>query len=70
VIASTQMTPVARQHDGKRELVMLRPGLIPYWAKDPKIAYKMTAVRAPSSYFVANIARFKPLEWTAEVRIA
>jgi hypothetical protein len=39
-IAPTQMAPVVRERDGKRECVMLRWGLIPFWAKDSKIAYK------------------------------
>ena len=45
-LAPTQMAPVVRQRDGKRELVMLRWGLIPYWAKDAKIAYKTINARA------------------------
>ena len=37
-IAPTQYAPVLRLHGGARELAMLRWGLIPYWAKDMKIA--------------------------------
>jgi putative SOS response-associated peptidase YedK len=45
-IAPTQMAPVVRDRDGRRELAMLRWGLIPYWAKDTKIAYKTINARA------------------------
>lgn len=37
-IAPTQYAPVLRAHGSAHELAMLRWGLIPYWAKDPKIA--------------------------------
>jgi putative SOS response-associated peptidase YedK len=36
--APTQQVPVAREHDGQREAVAVRWGLIPSWAKDAKIA--------------------------------
>ena len=39
-LAPTQIGLVVRERDGRRELVMLKWGLIPYWAKDAKIAYK------------------------------
>jgi len=45
-IAPTQKAPVVREPDGKRECVMLRWGLIPFWAKDVKIAYKTINARA------------------------
>ena len=45
-IAPTQKAPVVRERDGKRECVMLRWGLIPFWAKDAKIAYKTINARA------------------------
>jgi putative SOS response-associated peptidase YedK len=45
-IAPTQKAPIVRERDGKRELAMLRWGLIPYWSKDPKIAYKTINARA------------------------
>ena len=45
-IAPTQKAPVVRERDGKRECVMLRWGLIPYWAKDAKIVYKTINARA------------------------
>jgi putative SOS response-associated peptidase YedK len=37
-VAPTQKVLVARDHDGKREGVAMRWGLIPSWAKDKKIA--------------------------------
>src|SRR5262245_43430702 len=37
-VAPTQQVLVARDHDGKREGVAMRWGLIPSWAKDKKMA--------------------------------
>ena len=37
-VAPTQQVLVARDHDGKREGVAMRWGLIPWWAKDAKMA--------------------------------
>lgn len=37
-VAPTHDVPVVRDHDGKREGVLMRWGLIPSWAKDKKIA--------------------------------
>jgi putative SOS response-associated peptidase YedK len=45
-IAPTQKAPIVRERAGKRELAMLRWGLIPFWAKDAKIAYKTINARA------------------------
>lgn len=46
-IAPTDVVPVVRRRDdGQRELVMLRWGLIPYWAKDEKIVYSTINARA------------------------
>lgn len=39
-VAPTQPAPVVRLRDGERELVQLRWGLVPYWAKDEKSAYQ------------------------------
>ncbi|MFO1057549.1 MAG: SOS response-associated peptidase [Dongiaceae bacterium] len=39
-VAPTQLAPVVRLRDGERELVQLRWGLIPFWAKDEKIGYQ------------------------------
>ena len=45
-IAPTQETAVIRPGaGGARELAMLRFGLVPRWADDPKIAYKMINAR-------------------------
>src|SRR6266481_4082737 len=47
-IAPTQMAPVVRMKDGKRELAMLQWGLIPSWAKDRSIGNRMINARAGS----------------------
>ena len=38
-----------RPHEGNRELVGLRWGLIPSWADDPKIGYKLINARAETA---------------------
>ncbi len=46
-IAPTQYVAAIRDdEDRKRELVMLRWGLVPFWAKDPAIGNKMINARA------------------------
>ena len=47
-VAPTQQVPIVRRGaDGAaRELVMVRWGLVPFWAKDTKIGYKMINARA------------------------
>ena len=46
-IAPSQEIPAVRtDRDGKRRLVTLRWGLIPYWAKDAKIGYRTINARA------------------------
>ncbi len=45
-VAPTQEIPVVRLQEGERELAMLRWGLIPSWAKDPKIGNRMINARA------------------------
>ena len=49
-IAPSQNIPTIRliSHASGREIVMLRWGLIPFWAKDRKIGYKMINARAES----------------------
>lgn len=47
-IAPTQTVPVVRSLDGARSLAQLRWGLIPSWAKDAKIAYRLINARADS----------------------
>ena len=45
-VAPTQNVPVVRLEEGECELVMLRWGLIPSWAKDPEIGNRMINARA------------------------
>ena len=45
-IAPTQQVPVIRVHGGAREMVMMRWGLVPSWAKDPSIGNRMINARA------------------------
>jgi putative SOS response-associated peptidase YedK len=48
-IAPTQIVPVVRlARDGARELVLLRWGLVPFWAKDPSIGQRQINARAES----------------------
>src|SRR4051794_9546820 len=45
-IAPTQDVAAIRQNEGRRELVALRWGLIPSWAKDAKLAASLINARA------------------------
>ena len=45
-IAPTQDVAAVRETDAGRELVMLRWGLVPFWAKDPAIGNRMINARA------------------------
>ena len=47
-VAPTQQVPIVRRagNDGERELVQVRWGLIPFWAKDASIGYKLINARA------------------------
>ena len=45
-LAPTQSIPVVRMADGKRQLLAMHWGLIPSWAKDPKIGYSTINARA------------------------
>lgn len=48
-VAPTQITPIVRRGTaGGRELTFARWGLIPSWAKDPKIGYSTINARADS----------------------
>ncbi len=48
-IAPTQdIVAVRSGHDGRREMVQLHWGLIPFWAKDPAIGNRMINARAES----------------------
>jgi putative SOS response-associated peptidase YedK len=48
-IAPTQLVPVVRASAAGRELSMLRWGLIPSWAKDPKIAHTLINARSETA---------------------
>jgi putative SOS response-associated peptidase YedK len=45
-VAPTQQIPVVRMADGKRQLSTMRWGLVPSWADDVKIGYKMINARS------------------------
>ena len=45
-VAPSQHIPVIRLHEGHRELTTMRWGLIPSWAKDPKIGFSGINARA------------------------
>jgi putative SOS response-associated peptidase YedK len=45
-IAPTQTLPIIRQADDDRECVLARWGLVPSWAKDTKIGYKLINARS------------------------
>ncbi len=46
-IAPTQQVPIIRLNaDGERELAQVRWGLVPFWAKDPKIGKNLIDARA------------------------
>ena len=45
-VAPTQLVPAVRLENGKHRLAMLRWGLIPSWAKDAKIGYRLINARA------------------------
>jgi putative SOS response-associated peptidase YedK len=48
-VAPTRVVPVVRETaEGKRECVLLRWGLVPFWAKDPAIGSRMINARAES----------------------
>ena len=50
-IAPTQPVPVIRQHpkEPSRELLLMRWGLIPSWAKDPSVAAQMINARSETA---------------------
>jgi putative SOS response-associated peptidase YedK len=47
-VAPTQPIPIVRVHEGKRQLVLVRWGLIPAWVKDPKSFSLLINARAES----------------------
>ena len=48
-IAPSQQVAAVRVEAGERRLVLLRWGLVPFWAGDPKIGYKMINARAETA---------------------
>lgn len=44
-VAPGQLMPVVITHDGKSRLELMKWGLIPFWAKDPKIGYRLINAR-------------------------
>ena len=48
-IAPTQQVPVVRAVDGARQLAMMKWGLIPSWADDPKIGYSLINARSETA---------------------
>jgi len=49
-IAPSQKVPAVRETDtGEHELTQLRWGLVPHWAKDLKIGYKMINARSETA---------------------
>jgi putative SOS response-associated peptidase YedK len=44
-VAPTQSVPIVRAKDAGRELALVRWGLIPAWAKDAKIGYRLINAR-------------------------
>jgi putative SOS response-associated peptidase YedK len=48
-ISPTQLVPVVRTGQIGQELTMLRWGLIPSWAKDPKIGYSLINARSETA---------------------
>lgn len=49
VAPSQAALTVRNSKEGDREAVLLRWGLIPFWAKDPKIGYKMINARSETA---------------------
>jgi putative SOS response-associated peptidase YedK len=45
-LAPQQRALIVRQRDDERDAVMARWGLLPHWAKDSKVAFKMINARA------------------------
>ena len=57
-IAPTHKVPVCIEQDGERSLELLQWGLLPHWAKDKKVGYKMINARSET---LEEKASFKPL---------
>jgi putative SOS response-associated peptidase YedK len=48
-ITPTQQVPVVRAVDGVRQLAMMKWGLIPSWADDPRIGYSLINARSETA---------------------
>jgi putative SOS response-associated peptidase YedK len=48
-VAPTQQIPAVRQRDGRREMVLLHWGLVPFWADDASIGSRMINARSESA---------------------
>jgi putative SOS response-associated peptidase YedK len=48
-VAPTQPIPIVRLHEGRRQFVLMRWGLIPAWAKDPKTFSLLINARSESA---------------------
>jgi putative SOS response-associated peptidase YedK len=57
-VAPSQRVAAVRERGDEREIALLRWGLVPHWAKDPKIAYKMINARSET---VMEKSAYKPL---------
>jgi putative SOS response-associated peptidase YedK len=49
-VAPGQIMPVITENDEGRTLELMKWGLVPFWAKDPNIGYKMINARAESVF--------------------
>lgn len=58
-IAPSQEVPIIRQADGHRNVALVRWGLVPFWAKDASIGYKLINARAETA---AEKPAFRPVE--------
>jgi putative SOS response-associated peptidase YedK len=45
-VAPSQEIPICRPANGVREIILARWGLVPFWAKDLKVGYKMINAKA------------------------
>ena len=57
-VAPSQRVAAVRERGDEREIALLRWGLVPHWAKDPKIAYKMINARSET---VMEKSAYRPL---------
>ena len=57
-LAPTQKALIVREPEGERQAVMARWGLLPHWAKDERISYKLINARAET---LLEKPAFRPL---------